>query len=425
MNDEELLHPDEALAIVLEAGRAAFRSAGDGAFERVALDEALGRHLPREILATVDQPPFDKSAMDGFAVGMALSDAARDPGLGTRVWNVEGTIAAGTAAEGPPGSGRLLRIMTGAPVPAGCGFVQRVEWTRPAGRADGAREGADAVVFLRAESGDNIIRRGENLRVGASLLGPRRLRAGDIGNLASSGFAEIEVARRPLVGIISTGDELKPAGERLGPASIHDSNGPQLAAQVVASGSLARFYGIVRDEETALREALARALAECDVVVLSGGVSMGDFDYVPRSLEALGVRRVFHRIAMKPGKPTWFGTRGSQAVFGLPGNPLSTFVNFEVFLGAHLSARMGVEAPPPLLSLPLGAALSRRGTDRMEFLPVRLGPRADGSTAVWPLQYHGSSMLSVLAEAEGLARLDIGVGLVPEGERIDVRLLRT
>ena len=414
---DELLHPDEALALVLEAGRSAFSDAGPRALETLPLAEALGRYSPAAIAATVDQPPFDKSAMDGFAVGLSLEEAAAlEPG---RTWEVVGTIAAGVSVDAAPRPGQLYRIMTGAPVPKGAGFVQRVEYTE---RADGSR---DLVVFTRPENSDNVIRRGENLRAGDTLIGPRRLRPADIGNLASSGIDRIEVSRRPLVGILSTGDELVAAGSALGPASIYDSNGPQLSAQIEDAGAHARFYGIVRDEEMALRVILERALSECDVVILSGGVSMGEFDYVPKTLESLGVRRVFHKIAMRPGKPTWFGTKGPKAVFGLPGNPLSTFVNFEVFIAPHLAARMGIEWRPAVVSMPLGAELLRRATDRAEYLPVRLTREGEGgATVALPLDYHGSSMLSVLSAAEGLARLEIGVARRAKGELIDVRLLR-
>ncbi len=412
MNTDDLLHPDEALELVLSVARSAFEAAGGlTALESLPLSEALGRWMPEAQYSTIDQPPFDKSAMDGFAVATG-APGQELPGP----WRVIGTIAAGAPAPRRPGPGEAVRVMTGAPVPEGTTFVQRVEFTQMAGE--------ELVRFTEAERGDNLIRRGENLCKGALLIHPGRLTPAGIGLLASSGFATVRVAKQAIVGIISTGDELAAQGEALGPAAIYDSNGPQLLAQAAAAGALPRFYGIIRDDEEALAAAFDKALTECDVLLVSGGVSMGDFDHVPRVLASLGVTRVFHRIAMRPGKPTWFGRRGNRAVFGLPGNPLSTFVNFEVLITPYLAARMGVPWSAPILSLPLGIELSRRGADRVEYLPVAIETR-EGRSVALPLRYHGSSMLSVLASAEGLARLEIGVERVPEGGYVSVGLLWT
>lgn len=465
---QEPIHPDEALRLVLEA-------APPPEPETVPLSEALGRALPRAVLSAIDHPPFDKSAMDGFACARAgtgaaaagcaccgggsgasgTSAGAAAPGAAFRVVELVAAGAAPTRALAP---GECARIMTGAPLPSGADSVQRIEWTEPAGK-DAA--GADLVRFTRPESVSNVIRRGENLKAGGGLLGPRLLAPQDLGILASGGVAELEVARRPLVGVVSTGDELAAPGAPLGPASIYDSNGPQLAAQARAAGCEARFYGAFPDEPGALAAVLGRALAECDVVLVSGGVSMGDFDYVPRSLEALGVRRVFHNLAMRPGKPTYFGTLGAKAAFGLPGNPVSTFVNFEVLVRPHLERRMGLDSRPRLVRARLAAPLSRRGSDRVEFLPARLeraplgaagavrgpvgaaeaagvagaarGPEGEAAREpareaacelARPLGYHGSSMLNVLAEADALLRMEIGVDRIEEGGWVDARLLR-
>ncbi|MEI6386287.1 MAG: gephyrin-like molybdotransferase Glp [Spirochaetota bacterium] len=412
MNTDKLLHPDEALMLILKAGSAAFEAAGGlTALETLPLSEALGRWMPEVQHSTIDHPPFDKSAMDGFAVATG-GPGQELPGP----WHIVGTVAAGAPAPRKPGTGEAVRVMTGAPVPEGTTFVQRVEFTEMAG--------PELVLFTEAERGDNLIRRGENLGKGAVLIHPGRLTPAGIGLLASSGFATVAVAKQAIVGIVSTGDELASRGEALGPAAIYDSNGPQLMAQAAAAGALPRFYGIIPDDEEALAAAFGRALDECDVLLVSGGVSMGDFDHVPRVLASLGVERIFHRIAMRPGKPTWFGTRGKRAVFGLPGNPLSTFVNFEVLITPYLAATMGVPWARPLLSLPLALELSRRGADRVEYLPVRIETQ-EGRSVALPLGYHGSSMLSVLAYAEGLARLEIGVERVPKGGYVSVGLLRT
>jgi molybdopterin molybdotransferase len=413
LHSDEMLHPDEALRLVLS-------SLPSPLPEEVDVAEALGRALPAAVVARVDQPPFDKSAMDGFAY--PAGEGGRDPSLPAGTWRVVSLVAAGAGAGKALGPGDCARIMTGAPLPAGASAVQRVEWTE----GDGAdADGHPLVRFTRPEPVSNIIARGENLAKGATLLGPRVLAPQDLGILASGGEGRVVVARRPLVGVLSTGDELRAAGTALDPAAIYDSNGPALAAQARAAGAEARHYGIVRDEPAALKAALARALDECDVVLVSGGVSMGDFDFVPRTLAELGVERVFHKIAMKPGKPTWYGRRGTTSVFGLPGNPVSTFVNFEFLVKPQLLLRMGLPHEPRSIIAKAATTITRRECDRVEFLPMRLSRTAgrDAET-VETLGYRGSSMLSILAEADCLVRMEIGVAEIKEGGNVLARLLR-
>ena len=383
--------------------------------ERVRLGSALGRVLIEELAARVDQPPFDKSAMDGFALGVRFP-ASEGP------WRVAGTVAAGSPPAAPLKAGECLRIMTGAPLPPGALCVQRVEWSEA---MPPSQDGTELVRFTRDEKSDNIIRRGENQRRGQSLLRPRLLKAQDIGILASSGYDEVPVSRRPRVSVISTGDELAAAGSSLGEAAIYDSNGPQLTAQAQALGCEATFLGIVRDSETALAAAFRRALAESDLLLVSGGVSMGEFDHVPRALARAGVQMLFHGLAMKPGKPVFFGTqvRGA-AVFGLPGNPVSTFVAFEVLVRAFLAAQLGCGLEVRLIGARLASPLSRRESDRCEFLPALLGTGADGLPVVMPLPYGGSSMLSALAQADCLLTMEIGVDRIEEGRTVNARLLR-
>ncbi|MCE1196358.1 molybdopterin molybdotransferase MoeA, partial [bacterium] len=265
--------------------------------------------------------------------------------------------------------------------------------------------------------------RGENLRAGEVLLSPRVLAPQDIGILAAAGIAEPEVAAKPRVGVVSTGDEIESAGEALGRASIYDSNGPQLMAQAAAAGCDARFYGIARDRAEELAAAFERALGENDLVLVSGGVSMGDFDLVPAVLGNLGVEPVFHSLAMRPGKPTFFGMRGKTAVFGLPGNPMSTFVNFEILVKRYLSAMTGLAGKPTLVQARLGAPLARKAADRVEFLPARLLP-GEGCMVAEPLAYHGSSMITVLARADVLLRMEIDEYAISEGAIVDARRIR-
>jgi molybdopterin molybdotransferase len=401
------LHPDMALELIVEAAKRLHPAA----VESVPISEALGRVLIRPLTSPIDHPPFDKSAMDGYAYSEISSDG---------IYRVVDAVAAGREAFKSPGSGEVVKIMTGAPVPAGVLGVQRVEWTKNAGKneADGR-----FVAFTKAEQLPNVIRKGENLAAGASLLSPRVLCPQDIGILAAAGLARIEAAVRPLVGVVSTGDELSPQGQALTGASIYDSNGPQLMAQARATGALTRFYGLVPDKGKELEEVIGRALDECEVLLVSGGVSMGDFDFVPSTLRNLGVEPVFHKLAMKPGKPTFFGARKGTAVFGLPGNPVSTFVNFEILVKPCLCAMMGLDYQPRIAVAVLGEEIERRETDRVEFLPARLVPAAQGFEAL-PLTYRGSSMITVLAEADVLVRLEIGQERLEKGAIVHARRLR-
>lgn len=412
------VHPDEAISLILEAGgkiRADRLAMGDCLFEDLPLAFALGRILVDSVKSPVDHPPFDKSAMDGFAV------CAGEAGTVVKVVaELPAGSPEGESSGGQPGPGEAARIMTGAPVPLGAGLVQRIEWTETlAPDADGS----DRVRFTRTETADNIIRRGENLRAGEILLGARRLLPQDIGILASGGLENVRVSIRPRVAVLSTGNEIAGQGRLLPSGCIYDSNGPQLVAQSLAAGADTRFFGVARDEAGALRRSLSDAFAFGDVVLVSGGVSLGDFDLVPSTLRSLGVETVFHSLKMRPGKPTFFGLLGGKAVFGLPGNPVSTFVNFEVLVKPYLYALQGLELKPATLRLPLAAPLSRRGSDRVEYLPVSITSGPGGSGAM-PLRYHGSSMLNILAVTDGLVRMELGESEREAGEMIDVRLLR-
>ncbi len=390
----EIIAIEEALGIVRREARA-------GAAPRVTtvtLDEALGRVLAREVISPIDSPPFDKSAMDGFAV------AAGDT---STTLSILDTLAAGGAPGRALKPGECARIMTGAALPPGADRVIRKEYVE---------ERAGTVRLLRAESGDNVVRRGANLLRGQAVLRPKVLAAQDIGILAASGAAEPVVAVPPSTGIICTGPEIRAPGQPLGPGQIYNSNGPQLAAQLAAMRCPGRQRGIVADEPAALSDAIARALDEHELVLLTGGVSEGDFDYVPRCLEEQGAEILFHGVSVKPGKPTLFARRGGSWVFGLPGNPVSTFVIFEVFVKPFLYGRMGIDWEPLHFRGTLGEAARRKNVERTEYLPVRV---RDG--AVTPVAFHGSAHLNALGDADGLIVMARGVTEIPRGTEIDVR----
>jgi molybdopterin molybdotransferase len=368
--------------------------------QTVPVAEACGRVLAEKVRARIDSPPFSKAAMDGFAV--QGSD-------GSEKLRIVDTIVAGQVPHRRIGRGQCSRIMTGAMLPAGAERVIRVEFTEE-------RDGWITVV--QPETSDNVIRRGENLRAGQGLLEAKVLRPQDIGVLASQGIEAVRVAVSPLTGVITTGSELRSAGEKLEAGQIYNSNGPQLCAQLAEMNARCRYYGMVDDDPQKLSGILASALAECDLVLLSGGVSMGELDFVPEVLERQGARVHFHRLAIKPGKPTLFAQKGGKFIFGLPGNPVSTFIIFEVFVKMFLYRWMGLEYSPRTVRAALAETVRRRDSERLEYRPVRL----EGNR-VLPLDYHGSSHLSALRQAEGLIRIERGVSELTEGMEIDVRLL--
>jgi molybdopterin molybdotransferase len=368
--------------------------------ETIPLDKALGRALAHEVRSPIDSPPFSKSAMDGFALRVGdLSPSFR----------IVDMVPAGGIPRKELSAGECARIMTGAMLPPGAGRVIRKELVE---------ENDGSIRALGPETGDNVIPQGANVRAGDTVLFPKMLTAQDIGILAASGFAAADVITPPSVCIISTGSEIRSPGEKLGPGEIYNSNAAQLGAQLDALRCHSRFLGVVVDKPAPLSQAIESALASSELVLLTGGVSAGDFDFVPRCLTELGAEVLFHGVAVKPGKPTLFARRGGKYVFGLPGNPVSSFVIFEIFVKPFLYRWMGLDWKPRLFRARLGASVHRRGTERTEFLPVSA---RDGR--VVPVAYHGSAHLNALGDADGLIRVEKGVDSLEEGVEVDVRPL--
>lgn len=390
--------------------------------EEISLAAALGRVLCREVPAKLDQPRFRKSAVDGYGV-LPLQEETP--------FRVVGTIAAGDhRAPGEPAGlkeGEALRIMTGAVVPPEIERVLRFEFTEEVAAPDPPERSASepgeqpGVRRIRFEEQTNIAEEGENIRAGEPLLSPRRLTALDIGILASQGYSTVPAYRRPKVAVLSTGTELySPEDEAIPPYAIYDSNSFQLTALAESNLAEAENRGILGDDQAAITEALRRAIDECDVVVASGGVSMGDLDFVPAALADIGASVHFHGLAVKPGKPTLFATVGKTLIFGLPGNPVSTAAQFEMFIAPALHALQGLAYTPREARLPLASPFRRRNADRHEFLP---GYCRDGK--VHQIRYQGSGHLSALASAELLFRVDRGVTELTAGEEVYARFIRT
>ena len=373
---------------------------GKTAGENLTLSEISGRVLTKAVKAPSDSPPVDKSAMDGYALP--------DGDILTK-YRILGTVAAGDSAAVDLTSGNCLKIMTGARMPPGAKRVIRVEYTRQEG---------EWMYPLKDDSHGNVIFKGENIRAGEDLLHPKILGPKDIGILAAFGIDRAEVAVPPRVGIITTGSEIVDPGRPLPDGMIFNSNGPQLAAQVSQTGAEVFNYGIVPDDREELARTVREALNTQDIVILSGGVSMGDFDLVPGVLAEAGVKIEFHSVAVKPGKPTLFGKKGDTAVFGLPGNPVSVYIIFDIFVKPYIYSCMGLAWVPGSAKLPLGREVSRRDAKRTEFLPIII---REGR--IYPIRYGGSSHLSALAEAEGFMEIPRHMEKINEGESVDVRFL--
>jgi molybdopterin molybdotransferase len=355
--------------------------------EPVAVGEALGRTLAADLVARRDQPPCAVSAMDGFAVRAA--DVERVPATLTLI----GVASAGRASRRPVGPGEALRIFTGAAVPEGADAIVIQENAAVAGAKVTVAEPAEPGKFIRRQGLD--FRRGETLLIAPCRLGPREL-----GLAAAMGHGVIGVRRRPVVAILATGNELVPPGATPRSGQIVSSNTVALAGLVELWGGMARDLGIARDELAATRASLAHA-AGADILLTTGGASVGEHDLVRQALLAEGYKLGFWKIAMRPGKPLMFATRGRQRALGLPGNPVSAIVCAQVFLKPLLAALLGREPAEAVIHARLATALPANDR-RQDYLRARLERRPDGTLTATPFAVQDSSMQRTLALADGL-----------------------
>jgi molybdopterin molybdotransferase len=384
--------------------------------ERAPILEALGRVLAEEVVADRNIPPLPNSAMDGYAVRAA--DVARVPAR----LRVIAEAPAGRLCPVEVGPGSAVRIMTGAPIPAGADAVVPFEHTRVV--QDSSCPTADEWIEVLRETrpGANVREAGEDVRAGQVVLTPGRvLRPQEIGMLAALGRTEVAVIRRPRVAILATGDEVVPPWETPGPGQIRDANSYTVAAQVRRYGGIPLILGVARDEETLIREGVRRALAErADLIVTSGGVSIGDFDLVKQVLAAEGEMR-FWSLNMKPGRPLAFGVVGGVPLVGLPGNPVSAMIATELFVRPAVLKMQGfTEWPWPELRARLADPIVRKD-GRRHYLRVRLRETAEGWEATLTGD-QGSGILSSLVQADGLAVIPEDVDHLPAGA--EVRVLR-
>jgi len=371
--------------------------------ETVSLHQANGRVLLQEVKSDHDMPPFNKSAMDGYACR-----AADLPGP----LHCLETIAAGATPQYVINEGRCARIMTGAIVPEGADCVFMVE------QSEILED--NSVRYTGSGTPGNICFKGEDVKTGDTVLSPGALiKAGHIAVLAAAGCTEPVVAHLPKVGIIATGSELVQPDEPVTGATIRETNGHQLVAQVADCGISSTYYGIVEDDQEKIANAINTALDENDVVLICGGSSAGDYDYVPELLEQTGCRIHFDKMATQPGKPLTFACGEGKTCFGMPGNPVSTFMVMETIVKPFLYRSMGHDYKLPLVRLRLGKDLKRKKAIRKSFVPARL---AKGG-AVEPLDYHGSAHIHAIAHADAWIIFPIGETELKQESLVDVWLL--
>jgi len=406
--ENRLLDPRTAAEAVIE------RAPGPRP-ETVSLDHALGRVLAADVESRDDVPGFDNSAMDGFALRAADTAAAtpREPAVVVLV----GESRAGRPYDGTIGPGQAVVISTGAMLPRGANTVLRIE--------DADQRGTELRASAPLPPGKEVRRAGEDLRRGeTALTAGIRLGPAELSVAASVGVAELQCARQPRVAVVVTGDELVEPPAPLGPGQIRNTNGHAMRAQAAEAGAVVEQVMHVGDDRPATVDALRRAL-NADVVIATGGVSVGPHDHVRPAMSELGVEEVFSGVALRPGKPTWFGVAhmpaGSVLVFGLPGNPVSAMVTFHLFARPALARMLGT-SPSERRAVATIDVDYRKPPGRAHVVRCTLEPRDDG-WHVSPTKAQGSHVLTSMLGVGALAYLEVDRGDVSAGEKVEIEIL--
>ena len=374
-----------------------------GKTERIDLFRALNRTLAEDIFSDIAMPPFDKSAMDGFA--------CRKSDLKNHLQIIE-EIGAGAIPQKKIGENQCSRIMTGAMVPAGADIVIMKE--------DIEEINSDNIRLKRENPRTNICYKGEDVMEGDLVLKKGDLISpAQIAILASVGCNNPLVYNMPTVAIISTGNELVEPDQKPGISKIRNSNSYQLMAQVQQMGITPVYLGIIRDDEHDLLDVLTSAIGKYDITIISGGVSVGDFDFVPKILKTLNVNIRVHGMNVRPGKHLLFGERENHFIFGMPGNPVSSFVQFEVLVRPFMNTLMGKSKTESFLYLPIEEEYIRKKGDLLIFVPVKF---TNQGTAL-PLEYHGSAHIHAYSFAQGIMEIPQSISILKKGETVRVRPL--
>ena len=375
--------------------------------ERIFLADALGRFLAEDIVADSDLPPFDRAQMDGYAVRAA--DIANTPAR----LRIVGESAAGAGWHHEMKAGEAVRIMTGAPVPVGADAVQQVELTREI-------DSGDFVEILDSvEAGRSIVKQAAEIKVGETVLrAGEDINAAMIATLASFGYAQVKVGRRPRVAVMATGSELVDVAQKPGPDQIRDSNNHTIAAYATLAGAIVEPWPLAGDDTEELKKQIKQAAETADVLITSGGVSMGVYDFMKPALKELGAEIFFERVALRPGKPTVFARLGTTLVFGLPGNPVSVAATFNLFARAALRKMQGANQPGLIEETAVLAKAVKGSLDRESYLPAILRTDEQGTLLAEPLKWGGSSDFVAFANATALIVVPAGVKAIGAGMRV-------
>lgn len=378
--------------------------------ERVELSQALGRYLAEDIIADTDLPPFDRSQMDGYA--LRAVDIATVP---TKL-KIVGESAAGRGWHNEMKTGEAVRIMTGAPVPVGADSVQQLELTREL-------DGGQAVEILEPVTlGRSIVRRGSEIKTGETVLrSGERVNAGAMAVLASFGYAQVNVGKRPRVAVLTTGTELVSVDQKPGSDQIRDSNNFSIAAYTLLAGATVERLPLAGDDIAQLKQQIAGAAERSDIIITSGGVSVGRYDFTKTVLRDLGAEIFFERIALRPGKPAVFARLpNGTLVFGLPGNPVSVSVTFNLFARAAILAMQGAAET----KLEAGTAVLSHGIkpskDRKSYLPARLSTNENAQLLAEPLKWGGSSDFVGFVRATALIIVPAGTDKIDAGSVVGI-----
>jgi molybdenum cofactor synthesis domain-containing protein len=375
--------------------------------ESVQLKDSVGRILAEDIIADTDLPPFDRAQMDGYAVRAA--DVATTPAR----LQIAGESAAGAGWHHEMSSGSAVRIMTGAPVPKGADAVQQVELTREVN--------GEVEILESVSSGRSIVRQASEIRAGETVLRPgEQISAAMIATLASFGYAEVKVSRRPRVAVMATGSELVDVNQKPARDQIRDSNNYTIEAYASQSNAIVARLPLAGDDTEELKRAMREAAATSDVLITSGGVSMGVYDFTKAALKELGAQIFFERVALRPGKPTVFARLGNALVFGLPGNPVSVAVTFNLFARTALRAMQGATQTTLAEDHAVLARDLKGSIDRESYLPAVLKTDEKGMLLAEPLKWGGSSDFVSFAKATALINIPAGAKTIDAGSRVKV-----